>query len=164
MNETRRLSLKDASAALGITESGVRARFKGGKLAGERDNQGKIWVFVPADTPPRVQAALRVHGEGAEAIFRELVDTLKQQVAMLTSERDALRANADEITRLTAQISGVEALLDAEKQMRQKAEEDAAISRAQAERLTVVLAEIHQPVESRGVSFLGFQISRKVAR
>lgn len=143
MNETRRLSLKDASAALGISESGVRARFKTGKLSGERDNQGKIWVFVSADVEPRMQSALRVQTEGAEGVYRELVDTLKQQVAMLIFERDALRGNAAEVIQMTADIARMEAVLAAEKQQRQKAD-------AEVERLSLLLTDRNPAAQTRG--------------
>ena len=41
-----RMSLADAAMVLGIAPNSVRSRFKAGKLRGERDNQGKIWVWL----------------------------------------------------------------------------------------------------------------------
>lgn len=41
-----RMSLAEAAKALGLAPNGVRTRFKAGKLRGERDNSGRIWVWV----------------------------------------------------------------------------------------------------------------------
>ena len=46
------MSLADAAATLGIAPNSVRSRFKAGKLRGERDNQGKIWVWLDDATQP----------------------------------------------------------------------------------------------------------------
>lgn len=41
-----RMSLADAAIALGIAPNSVRSRFKAGKIRGERDNLGKLWVWL----------------------------------------------------------------------------------------------------------------------
>ena len=90
----QRLSLKQVGELLGIGESAVRARFKAGKLAGERDNQGKIWVHVE----PSLQCpAKRRPDEGS---LRDLVEVMKAQIAALTAERDALRPQAAEAVKV----------------------------------------------------------------
>ena len=40
------MTLKAAAGLLGIHPNSVRSRYKKGKLRGEADNTGKIWVFV----------------------------------------------------------------------------------------------------------------------
>lgn len=49
-----RMSLADAAMVLGIAPNSVRSRFKAGKLRGERDNQGKIWVWLDDAAQPAV--------------------------------------------------------------------------------------------------------------
>ena len=41
-----RMSLADAATLLGIAPNSVRSRFKVGKIRGERNNQGKLWVWL----------------------------------------------------------------------------------------------------------------------
>lgn len=45
MSEVR-MSLKEAGELLGLKPNSVRSRFKKGKIRGEADNMGKLWVWV----------------------------------------------------------------------------------------------------------------------
>ena len=117
MTEKQRLSLKEASDLLGIGESAVRARFKAGKLEGERDNQGKIWVFVEPEMHPALKPAKELQTQGEIAAVRELMGALKTQLQGITAERDALRSSATENTRLRAEIAGAEAMIAAKEEI-----------------------------------------------
>ena len=44
-----RMSLTDASALMDVAPNTIRSRFKSGKIRGERDNAGKIWVWIDPD-------------------------------------------------------------------------------------------------------------------
>lgn len=50
-----RMSLADAAALLNTAPNTIRSRFKAGKIRGERDNSGKIWVWIDpeAGSKPR---------------------------------------------------------------------------------------------------------------
>src|SRR3954465_7651578 len=53
----QRVSLREAGELLEISPDTVRYRFRQGEIRGERDNQGKIWVFIDPDTLPGRKAA-----------------------------------------------------------------------------------------------------------
>lgn len=109
-----RVPLKEAAEALGLTESGARARFRRGELQGERDNTGKIWVYIT----PVVQPAKQPHKSSDDKAIRELVTVLKDQLAAVTAERDTYRAAADEATRAMAELAGLQqkaAILESER-------------------------------------------------
>ena len=53
-----RMSLADAGALLGLAPNSVRSRFKAGKLRGERDNEGKLWVWLDPDEQGASKASI----------------------------------------------------------------------------------------------------------
>lgn len=114
-----RMSLADAATALGIAPNSVRSRFKAGKLRGERDNQGKIWVWLgdtvlPSEgskskaSKPSIEGFEQGRFEALEAHLR----TLAEQLALAQSELVALRPRASAADRLEAEVAGLEALRD----------------------------------------------------
>lgn len=103
LSTLERVSLKDAAELLGLTESGARARFRRGELQGERDNTGKIWVYIA----PAIQPAKQPHKTSDNEDNRELVTVLKDQLAAITAERDTYRAAANEATRTAAELAGL---------------------------------------------------------
>jgi len=114
-----RMSLADASAILKVAPNTIRSRFKAGKLKGERDNTGKIWVWIDPDikaskvriSKPSMKVsndasfeALMVQLEKAQLELNDLrlkaarTDVLEaekmlllEQLAELKSDRDAWR-------------------------------------------------------------------------
>lgn len=95
------MSLADAAKLLGIAPNSVRSRFKSGKIRGERDNEGKIWVWIdpdsfePASKPSR---NLRPNPSNTDEITTLKVEnaTLKTQLeerekthAIVVAEKDA---------------------------------------------------------------------------
>ena len=113
------MSLADAATALGIAPNSVRSRFKAGKLRGERDNQGKIWVWLrdtappfegskPKASKPSIEGFEQGRFEALEAHLR----TLTEQLALAQSELAALRHRASAADRLEAEVAGLEALRD----------------------------------------------------
>lgn len=95
-----RMSLADAAKALGLTENGIRSRFKRGKLRGERDNTGKLWVWVqPSQSPSHEKPSQPSQNElllRLEFKDRE-IDSLTGQLADMRADRDSWR---DQATRL----------------------------------------------------------------
>ena len=114
-----RMSLADAAMVLGIAPTSVRSRFKAGKLRGERDNQGKIWVWLddaaqpaagskPKPSKPSIEGFEQNGFEALEAHLR----TLTEQLALAQSELATLRPRASVADRLEAEVAGLEALRD----------------------------------------------------
>jgi hypothetical protein len=98
------MSLADAAIALGIAPNSVRSRFKAGKIRGERDNLGKLWVWLDH----AAEGSNRPHIEALEAHLRTLTD----QLNLAQVEVSALRIRASAADRLEAQVAGLEALRD----------------------------------------------------
>lgn len=168
--DMERLSLKDAAEVLKISESGVRARFKKGQIEGERDNSGKIWVFVSGAMKDAVQVALRHENEGDSGAFRELIETLHGQVIGLEMERDRLRQEAGEAGQLREKLARIEAETEAARA--QVADLRAQLATSESERRQLFSAVVERAAQPReeetnhhgGFSFLGFQITRKAVR
>ncbi len=118
------MSLADAAALLGVAPNSVRSRFKNGKLRGERDNQGKIWVWLEPESArlegskskaskPVVEAALK--GSIKPSIITALEAhnrTLTEQLGLAQAELATLRSRASTADRLEAEIAGLEVLRD----------------------------------------------------
>lgn len=120
------MSLADAGLALGIAPNSVRSRFKAGKIRGERDNQGKLWVWLDPEAqgsklsaskpsiegskPDRSKASSegsnKAHIEALEAHIR----TVTSQLDLAQAELSALRIRASAADRLEAEVAGLEAL------------------------------------------------------
>lgn len=105
MEGSVRMSLADAGVALGIAPNSVRSRWKAGKLRGERDNTGKVWVWIDQievrskpSTKPSIEGVLRDH-----------IRSLSEEIGHLREERDALTIRAAEADRLSGQLEVWEA-------------------------------------------------------
>lgn len=123
-----RMSLADAATALGLAPNSVRSRFKAGKIRGERDNQGKLWVWLdhategskqPASNPsiegskqrrskPSNEGSNKAHVDALEAHLRTLAD----QLNLAQAEVSTLRSRASAADRFEAEVAGLEALRD----------------------------------------------------
>lgn len=123
-----RMSLADAATALGLAPNSVRSRFKAGKIRGERDNQGKLWVWLdhategskpPASnlsiegskqrrSKPSKEGSNKAHIDALEAHLRTLAD----QLNVAQAEVSTLRSRASAADRFEAEVVGLEALRD----------------------------------------------------
>jgi len=142
------VSISEAARLAGVSRSTLNRHLKDGKISKRRNNSGQPYVDVAE--------LQRFYGELSQA-KRPVQDTVGQRG---TAHNQAVMSG------LQHKLEAVEAALEAEKQLRQKVEDSEAKWQAQAERLTLLLTDQRQPAPepSRGVSFLGFQISRKVGR
>lgn len=101
-----RMSLVDAAAQLGIAPNSVRSRYKAGKLRGERDNSGRIWVWIDPSQPPARTSKPSNDASNSkpsttfevEALKSQIVD-LKEQVSDLRKDRDAWREQAQALAK-----------------------------------------------------------------
>lgn len=98
------MSLADAATALGIAPNSVRSRFKAGKIRGERDNLGKLWVWLDLSA----EGSNKAHIDALEAHLRTLTD----QLNLAQVEVSNLRIRASAADRLEGQVAGLEALRD----------------------------------------------------
>lgn len=119
-----RMSLADAAALLGIAPNSVRSRFKSGKLRGERDNQGKIWVWLEPGLARPEGSKSKASKPAAEATSKGSIEpsiitaleahnrTLTEQLSLAQGELATLRSRASVADHLEAEITGLEVLRD----------------------------------------------------
>lgn len=138
-----RMSLADAGALLGLAPNSVRSRFKAGKLRGERDNEGKLWVWLDpeergtskASTEPTSKPSSELSNPSNDvtsksskrsskpsiepsnsneiAALKGHIETLSEQLSGANAELSILRPRASLADRLEAEIAGLKAQAEA---------------------------------------------------
>lgn len=107
------MSLADAGKVLGIATNSVRSRWKAGHLRGERDNTGKVWVWIhPAEEVRPSKPAMKASTEGETTALREHIASLTDQLVQVRAERDHLAVRASDADRLAGEVVGLTALRD----------------------------------------------------
>ena len=89
--QLERLSVAQASRALGVTESGVRKRVSRGTLPHERDENGTVWVFVD----PLQTVSGTPQDSQADDVLDSVLDALHDQVATLKDQVRYLQAEGE---------------------------------------------------------------------
>jgi transposase-like protein len=89
MAQQERVTVAEAARRLGITPDAVRKRFHGGHMGGERDEEGRIFVYLDPDTTEP-----RMLGEDSATV--RLIEELREHNAFL---RDQLREEREESRR-----------------------------------------------------------------
>lgn len=146
-----RMSLKDAGEHLGIQPNSVRSRFKKGSIRGERDNSGKIWVWLdPSDISSAKASNVGVSNPSIEEPHAKEVSALKdhllatvEQLSQAQAEIRNLKPQATEAVRLRAEVEGLR-----EQQKRGEAEVarlTASLDRIDMERRQLVEVVINRP-------------------
>lgn len=122
-----RMSLAEASALLGIAPNSVRSRYKAGKIRGERDNTGRIWVWLERPREARTPAFETSNFEGVSKAsiepskpsnfepfeaWRAHIQTLADQLSLAQAELAELRPRAAERDRLEGEVKGLQALVE----------------------------------------------------
>lgn len=111
--EAVRMSLADAGKVLGIATNSVRSRWKAGHLRGERDNAGKVWVWIdPAAEVRSSKPTTKASTEGEATALREHIASLTDQLVQVRAERDHLAVRASDADRLAGEVAGLAALRD----------------------------------------------------
>jgi hypothetical protein len=107
------MSLAEASALTNTAPNTIRSRFKAGRIRGERDNAGKIWVWINPDTTPSKSAISKLSIEGSKPFEIEAlqahIQTLSEQLASANAELAILRPSVSEAAALKAEAAGLEA-------------------------------------------------------
>lgn len=109
-----RMSLREASEATGIPANTLRSRYKAGKLRGERDNVGRVFVWIdPLAVPSKKQVSnnsKQVRNDGELEALKGHVETLKGQLTAADARAADWQAKAEaaqaEILELWQRIAG----------------------------------------------------------
>lgn len=79
-----RMPLAEAAEALGLPINTLRSRFKAGKVRGERDNAGRLFVWIDPSKQTSKKATSKnskhLRNEGELEALRAHVETLKVQL------------------------------------------------------------------------------------
>ena len=111
-----RMSLAEAGELLGIKPNSVRSRFKAGKIKGERDNSGKIWVWINKTKAANDKGSKKHVSKPSIETFetneikalQAHINTLSKQLSVATAELEVLRPKASQNDRLKAELAGKE--------------------------------------------------------
>jgi hypothetical protein len=104
--DRQRLTVPEAATVLDMTVDAVRGRVRRGTIAHERDETGKVYVWVDATEADRLRPSAADGGPSRPPAQSELVEVLKAQ---LEAEREANRENRRIIAALTQRIPQLEA-------------------------------------------------------
>ncbi len=119
--DQERVTVRDASLLLGISEGAVRKRLARGSLNHERDVEGKVWVLLKPGTRGRtraqdVQDAGQDTGIPTRQDTPELVEELRDRIAYLErqveEEREARRRADTLMARFLERVPELEAPRD----------------------------------------------------
>ena len=94
-----RMSLTDASALMDVAPNTIRSRFKSGKIRGERDNAGKIWVWIDPDLAGSKKRTSKPSKGSNDAA----IEALTAQLDRAHTELETLRPRAALAERLEAE-------------------------------------------------------------
>jgi len=94
------MSLADAASLMGVATNTIRSRFKAGKIRGERDNAGKIWVWIAPDLKGSKSKLSNPSIEGSNTTALE---ALTSQLERVLEENSELRLKATRAEILEAE-------------------------------------------------------------
>jgi len=97
------MSLADAASLLKVAPNTIRSRFKSGKIRGERDNAGKIWVWVDTDLTGSKQRISKPSKSVSNPSNDAAFEALKIQLHRANDELDVLRPKAAMADALAAE-------------------------------------------------------------
>lgn len=98
-----RMSLAEAAAITGVAPNTIRSRFKAGKIKGERDNTGKIWVWIDPDILTSKRHTSKPSNDTSNPSNDAAFEALKVQLNRANDELDALRPKAAMADALAAE-------------------------------------------------------------
>ena len=98
-----RMSLAEAAALTKTPLNTLRSRWKAGKVRGERDNAGKIWVWVDTDLDGSKQRISKPSKSVSNPSNDSAFEALKVQLHRANDELDVLRPKAAMADALAAE-------------------------------------------------------------
>lgn len=94
-----RMPLAEAAATLGVPVNTLRSRFKAGKVRGERDNAGRLFVWVTPSNQPSKSAfsknSKQVRNDGELEALKAHIETLKDQLTAAEARASDWQAKAE---------------------------------------------------------------------
>jgi hypothetical protein len=88
-DEMARVTVAEAAKLLGITEAGVRKRVQREQIPHERDEDGRLWVWVSPGETRHAESRDEPDQYRDELLLDELRDRLRYVEDQLTAEREA---------------------------------------------------------------------------
>jgi hypothetical protein len=106
LNLVDRVTVQEAAHRLGISQDAVRQRIRRGSLKNERDDRGRVYVYLdPTDTPPTAALHPASHNE---LLVTELRERNRFLEAELAERREESRRKDHIIAALTQRIPELE--------------------------------------------------------
>jgi len=107
------MSLAEAAALTKTASNTIRSRFKAGKIRGERDNAGKIWVWIDPDIEGSKRQTSKPSNDAAFELLKSQLDRANDELNALRTKAEKADILAAEKTLLSEQISDLKADRDA---------------------------------------------------
>jgi len=104
-----RVTVYEASKRLGISEGAVRQRIHRGTLESERDESGKVYVFLTPDDTQDNSVKTEQNNAGDNALLEELRDRVRFLEAELDDRKEEARRKDSIIMSLTQRVPELEA-------------------------------------------------------
>lgn len=104
-----RVTVYEASQRLGISEGAVRQRIHRGTLNSERDESGKVYVFLTPDDTQDISVTTDQNNTVNNAIMDELRDRVRFLEAELDDRKEEARRKDSIIMSLTQRVPELEA-------------------------------------------------------
>ena len=100
----QRLSVREAAELLGISPDGVRMRIKRGSMESERDDEGRVWVWLePANSASQDPNSVYQQSSGEVETLRDEVAYLRSVISQRDSELErAHRLLGESLSQLRA--------------------------------------------------------------
>lgn len=89
-----RMSLAEAAAFTNTAPNTIRSRFKAGKIRGERDNAGKIWVWIDTTSEGSKSRTSKGSKPLSKPSNDAAINALTDQLQRATDELNTLRPKA----------------------------------------------------------------------
>jgi excisionase family DNA binding protein len=113
-DQMARLTVAEAAKVLGITESGVRKRVQRSQIPHERDDGGRVWVWVSPGETRQAESRdepdqSRDEPDQSASTFVQMLSRIEDLREQLAAERRANEENRRIIAALTSRIPELEA-------------------------------------------------------
>jgi len=109
MEYRTRLTIQDAARSLGVSEGAIRKRVNRGTLEHDRDDDGRIYVYLDGTT----RGVDDVQDEVSDPHSGALTSALREEVAFLRAELERRGDEAERYQRIVAGLSQANADLSA---------------------------------------------------
>ena len=81
-----RMTVAEAAVSLGVTQDAIRQRIRRDSIAHEKDDSGRVYVYLDATNTDRDGAYVSHHDEVRDRVREALIDELRKQNDFLRAE------------------------------------------------------------------------------